>query len=143
MNKPLIICILLSVLLFYGCNDSSLEIQSHAISTATLSMDDKNLSVTSNVLSLGEIKQNLLDTDTFIFKIKNIGDRVIYIDKIDISCQCVTVLFSPDSIRQGEMAEIKGCIDLRKQRGHIRKSIFVKFRHGALKVLKINADIIE
>lgn len=133
---------IVSMIAFYNCTSSDsknnmIETKDSEISLST----DSILFVDPNIISFGEIDADKKDVRPFTFKITNLSDSLLVIEKIDVSCQCVTVSSYPDSLASGKGGEIRGTIDLKKQSGHMRKSIFVNYNNGSIKMLKIKADI--
>lgn len=141
MRKLYFFILLSYVLTFSGCGNSSNENKNEGVQLSTTTAMDSMINVNPHTLALGERHERELREESFVFKIKNLSDSALVIDKIDVSCHCVSILSYPHSLQQNEQGDIRGTINLKNQSGHVRKSIFINYNNGALKILKITADI--
>lgn len=134
---------MMTLLFLTECNNISERDNKEFASKGNPAMTESLLKSEPEEISFGEIKRTEAGKRSFCFKISNLSDSIFLIDKVDVSCNCVTVSRFPTKLRHGEEGEISGTIDFSKQKSHVRKSIFVNHNNGALKVLKITADIID
>lgn len=104
---------------------------------------DSILSVDIKELNFGEIDKNNTPIIPFEFSIRNIGDCYVKIDKVDVSCSCVSVNDYPKQLIPGQTGILSGKVDLKNQKGHMRKSIFISYCDTCVVALKITSDIID
>ena len=78
--------------------------------------------------------------DSFDFKFKNTGDKLLVIYKVDPSCHCTSVKFTREPIRPGEESYIRVIYDGSGQSsGFFLKSVSV-FSNESVKPLKLKID---
>lgn len=106
---------------------------------------DGRLQVKDSRYILGEVLKSKGDSIEFIFNLKNCADSLIIIKKVDVSCGCISIIESPDSIFPNMNAKLKGVVNIKNQHGHLNKSIFVNYgrRRNSILLLRIIGDIIE
>lgn len=102
---------------------------------------DTTLYVNDNVINLGYIESDQKNVRTFSFEITNLSDSTLVINKVDVSCNCVEIINYPHSLNPAQKGRIFGRINLENQIGYMRKSIFVNYNNGRIKMLKITANI--
>lgn len=78
--------------------------------------------------------------DSFNFKFKNTGDKLLVIYKVDPSCHCTSVKFTREPIRPGEESYIRVIYNGSGQSsGFFLKSVSV-FSNASVKPLKLKID---
>lgn len=88
-------------------------------------LESTKIYIENNEYDFGEISKT--DTITHTFKIKNITNNPLKIDKIGTSCGCTTTNYSMGLIEKNNFAIIETkFIPKKNQRGKVRKSIVVK-----------------
>ena len=130
----LFIYLILVTNIIFGCTHSNKDINNVQDKKEVLVPEIKHL-------YLGKINKNGRDTISFSFRIYNQSDKIACINKIDVSCSCVSLAKSVKPIPPKQSMNIYGTLNLKTISGHISKSIFVNYNNGALLVLRIVADV--
>lgn len=110
----------------------------------TPSMCDKNpLEVLEPHYSFGEVSKSNKDTIQFSFVVENHSDKMISLDKIDVSCNCVKIDSKQKPLHPHSIVKINGYINLKNQLGHLSKAIFINYNNGNLLQLRVSGDVKE
>ncbi len=76
--------------------------------------------------SFGKIDKNRTDSVSFDFVFKNTGDLPIIIQKVDVSCGCLSAIYTEAPVKKDSIGFVKIVVNPKKVEGHFKKSIFVK-----------------
>lgn len=74
--------------------------------------------------SFGKINQG--DKVTRVFKVENVGNADLVIQRVKSTCGCTATSISSETIKPGEMAEIEVVFDSKRYHGTVTKSIYVE-----------------
>ncbi len=77
----------------------------------------------SRELDFGEIRQGERVTDTF--RLRNVGDDTLVIEKVRTSCGCTAAVVSSQRIAPKEMGEIRVTFNSGRYRGKVGKGVYV------------------
>lgn len=78
------------------------------------------------------------------FKLKNTGTKHLVIQKIDVSCNCISILEYPKTIAPSETKNLYIQINAEKQLGYFNKVVFLNSNaDNALELLRIKGEIKE
>lgn len=85
------------------------------------------------------------ETDSIEFKIllKNTSNKYVNIDKVDISCGCLSIKSFPQHIPPGKSGYIVGKIGIRQQINKINKTIFVNYNTDKVVILRVKGKVTE
>ena len=103
--------------------------------------EQPTLSFETTSHSFGKIDKNTTDNVSFDFKFANVNGLPLVIEKVDVSCDCLTATY-PDTVDRGMAGVIRITIDTKKVEGRFEKSIFVK--SNALQdvvLLKVDGEV--
>lgn len=73
--------------------------------------------------------------------IMNMGDSLAKISSVEESCSCIHVEKFTRKIPPKQKGTIKGVVDIKKQKGHFSKPIFVNCSGDKVLLLRIIGDI--
>ncbi|GAB6948963.1 hypothetical protein JCM15640A_05480 [Hoylesella timonensis 4401737 = DSM 22865 = JCM 15640] len=138
MRKVKNIVSLVFLLVFTNLNCTN-QIKSDTSKVASTSSED--LYVEQKHCYLGEISKEKKDSIDFEFIVKNLTDSLIRIDKIDVSCNCLSIKNYNREILPHNSTVIKGKAGLENRNGHMSKSIFVNYSKDKTLILRVIADI--
>ena len=79
----------------------------------------------------------------FSFEVRNVKDKAINISSVDVGCSCVHINSYPKSINPNSNAKIVGYIDLKNQRGHVSKPIFITTSSKKTLLLRIVGNVTQ
>ena len=138
-TKHILFALGICICLNYGCingNDTTVN-DDQAITES----DDLCLAVIPRTINLVRINKNKFPRNELRYELKNGSDSIVRINKIDVSCGCVTIVSFNYSIIPNHTETITAEIDLSNQSEHLRKIIFVNYNDGQVKRAKVIADI--
>jgi len=93
-----------------------------------------------------DLKELGSDTDTIscYFQIKNATDSILVIDRVLVSCNCLSVQeFTQKPLAKGETGFIKVTLDTHKVSGKFRKNIYAKTNQGCTPLLRLKGMVRE
>lgn len=126
------------VIILFSCgnsNQSSSSDNSYRDSLPQISFISKHF-------SFGEIDKNNIVTYDFLFK--NIGDNPLLIYKVDVSCGCLSAIYTERPILKDSMGFVRVRVDPNKVEGHFIKNVFVKSNATEdVVLLKVEGTIIN
>jgi len=122
-NKIPFLIIYITFFLFFA-----LEVQFLTLSTTTtiaLASSGPAINFLENFWDFGEITSDELPTH--IFKFENLGDEVLIIKNIKISCEsCTDAIISTKELNPGEVGELKITVNSMDMIGRFTKRIYVE-----------------
>lgn len=77
----------------------------------------------------------------FCYVLQNTTNREIYLDTLEVSCNCLSVNYVPKCIKAYSSDSIVGNIDVTDLRGHFSRSIYVNFECGDIMLLRVTGVI--
>ena len=89
----------------------------------------------------GNVERNDNASLPFSFELCNYQDTIIGIENVEPSCGCLHFTMTPREIRPKQKSTIKGYMELKGQRGHVSKSIFVTLDDGSVIQLRVICDL--
>lgn len=140
MKRNIFICVVsvgIVVAMNLSCNNHDVNVvQTESITDSiALQTDDPHL-------DLGKIHKGEISTKSFQFKVKNVSKETVVINKIDVSCNCISIdIESYKPIPAGQIGYINGNIMLNKTKGHISKAIFVNYDVKKVLLLRLIAQV--
>lgn len=134
MKKSLILFVIL-ILFNYGCKQRTINKAKNIVG--------KGLVAKNKYYDFGQVSQSKLDSIDFSFLLLNSGDSDISIHDIDVSCRCVVVEQSFQTIHPYETKSITGKIGIKGQEKRINKSIFVNYANDNVLLLRVKGVVTE
>lgn len=132
-----ILCFSIVVIMISSCNSNNTKVQQEELFSDSVALKADNPH-----LDLGNIYKKDKETKTFQFKVKNVSKETVVINKIDVSCNCISInKESYKPIPAGQTGYINGNIMLNKTKGHISKAIFVNYDGNKVLLLRVIAQI--
>lgn len=128
MNKEKVFIItLLSIFLIgvYGCVNNS-NSTSSSTSNVALKSDSAYLDIETAQYDFGKISR--VDNPRLLinFKIRNNGERLLVISKVDVSCGCLSVRYPEKPIYPRQESQITVQVNTQKQMGIFNKTVFIR-----------------
>ena len=132
-----ILCFSIVIIMISSCSCNNTKVQQEKSSS-----DSTALKADNPHLDLGKIYKNDIDTKAFQFKVKNVSKKTVVINKIDVSCNCISInKESYKPIPAGQTGYINGNLILNKTKGHVSKAIFVNYADKKVLLLRLIAQI--
>lgn len=127
----------------YSCTNGSKS--NRVLSSKTFSIGDSAyLSIVPQKYNFGKVNRNNSPQFDVNFDIENKGGTLLVINKVDVSCGCLSVKYPNEPIFPGKKAQITIQIDTRKQIGRFNKSVFIRSNaSNDPELLRIKGEIIE
>jgi len=120
---------------------ASLERKIEIQSVSIISKDSSNVIDTDMPIKhFGKI--NGTDKVTAVFRITNVSDGEVNFQKAEIECSCITLEYSKDVLKPGEVCELKVILDPKGKTGNLVQAVQLKTIESNLKEkLVITAEI--
>ena len=81
-----ILCFSIVVIMISSCNSNNTKVQQEELFSDSVALKADNPH-----LDLGKIYKKDKETKTFQFKVKNVSKETVVINKIDVSCNCISI----------------------------------------------------
>lgn len=78
----------------------------------------------------------------FCYILHNTTNQNIQLDSVEVSCNCISVEYSPICISACENDSIVGYIDVRDLKGVFSRSLYVNFTNGEVMLLRVRGNVI-
>lgn len=130
-----VLYVLVAVLFICGCkeqNKSERVVQQRHVD---------NLVCDNTHFNFGDVSKKNKSFVDFSFVIMNMGDSLAKISSVEESCSCIHVEKFTRKIPPKQKGTIKGVVDIKKQKGHFSKPIFVNCSGDKVLLLRIIGDI--
>jgi hypothetical protein len=119
----LVMCIAFSLLFIFIAQ----TLPMYSNTTITLASSGPSIYFPEDSWDFGEISPDELPT--YIFKFKNIGDEVLIIKGIKVSCEsCIDTVISTKELNPGEEGELKITVNSLDMMGRFTKRVYVESR---------------
>lgn len=123
------------VILFLSCNEPSKH--KETITHGHLNIDNKTQ-------SFGNVNKREIKEVKCYFSLSNTGDSTIIINKIDVSCGCISTDISSNSILPNEHQLLTVTINTSNRLGVFNKSVFIQSNaDNSVEIIRIKGTIIE
>lgn len=94
--------------------------------------------------SFGKINKKDIETIKLYFPLRNIGEKPIVINRVDVSCGCITTELSSKTIMPNKSQTLIVTIDAKNKNGVFNKSLFVRSTAiNNLEIIRIKGEIQE
>lgn len=125
----------LFIVLFTSCSEPSKHVEE--ISTGHLYIENK-------IQSFGKVNKNRTKEIKCYFPVTNTGDSTIIINKLDISCNCISAEITSNTIMPHEQQIITVIINTTNRLGAINKSVFIKSNaKNSVEIIRVKGHIYE
>lgn len=102
------------------------------------------LVISNQRLRLGKVNRQKEKSIKCTFMLKNDGNEDIIIEKIDVSCGCISIEKYPHSIAPKKMEVLIAMLNTTNQRGFLNKSICIKSNAtNSMELIRIKGEIID
>lgn len=126
---------LLFTILFISCGESQ---DFHKSST------NGNLCIENKVQSFGKVNKNKVKEIRCLFPINNYGDSSITINKIDVSCGCISTEITSNIILPHEQQILTVKINTSNRLGYMNKAVFIKSNaQNSMEIIRVKGHIIN
>ena len=126
-------------ILFISCNNYQPDSRNRGLDRTARA----KVSVTNRYFDFGSVSKSQFKTIPFSFTVYNNTDSIIQIVKIDVACRCIVINEHNNALDPLDSIKIGGYIDLKNQRGHFNKCIYVNYGIDELLLLRIKGDVEE
>lgn len=126
---------LLFLLLLTSCSEPSNHVE--GVSSGHLYIENK-------VQSFGKVNKNKTKEIKCYFPITNTGDSTIVINKLDISCSCISAEISSKNILPHEQEIVTVKINTTNRLGVLNKSVFIKSNaDNSVEIIRVKGQILD
>lgn len=77
----------------------------------------------------------------FSYVLENTSNQKVLLDSVEISCNCLTILHSPQQIEAYCSDSIVGFVDVTNLNGDFSRSIYVNFSKGDVMLLRVAGTV--
>lgn len=137
---------LLLIMCQFGCNNKPADVNYHSIVKVDDNFEESQDSTAHfyipNKYDFGKVSQSKNPVLHIDFEFRNTGKYPLVINKVDVSCGCLSVNYPKEPIVAGQQSKLSVQINTKGQEGIFNKKIFIRTNaDNDVEYIKITGEI--